>query len=163
MPWPVEPIRRSPRRWHRNLIHRRELRLGDKTNRPDDTGRVPRKSTSRLEWRSTATVGVKSSTVRRRVGQCALGGKQYGGRELSPKKLDVETSPRGGASRAGPTVVLGSVRRIQELVSSVWRNPRTEKVVEGEVNAMNAGPLGTSRRDWVTVSQGRDLYCDTTC
>ena len=27
---------------HRNLIHRRELRLGDKANRPEDTGRVPR-------------------------------------------------------------------------------------------------------------------------
>lgn len=31
--------------WHRNLVHRRELPLGDRRNRPEEAGRVPRKST----------------------------------------------------------------------------------------------------------------------
>ena len=34
--------------------------------------------------------GREELNCERRAGQCALGGKQYGGRELSPQKLDVE-------------------------------------------------------------------------
>ena len=107
--------------------------------------------------------GREELNCERRAGRSALGGKQQGGRELSPQKLDVERlllEERLGPDRLRYRAPFAESRSLL-LLPGETHEPR--KAVEGEVNAMNAGPLGTSRRDWVTVSQGRDPCCDTTC
>ena len=127
----------------------------------NDNGRVLRKSASRLGWRRSATADVKSSTVKGAPAEARLVVSNKGDESFPPRNSMWSVSSKRSAS-VRTDCGADSVRRIQEPVAPTWRNPLARKAVEGEVNAVNAGPLGTSRRDWVTVSQGRDPCCETT-
>ena len=108
--------------------------------------------------------GREELNCERRAGQSALGGKQYVGTRAFPRETQVWrrllVEERLGPDRMRHRTLFAESRSLL-LLPGETHGP--SKAVEGEVNAMNAGPLGTSRADWVTVCQGRDPYCDTTC
>ena len=154
-------VRSGVHEWHRNLVHRRELPPGDRRNRLGRPWPGTAEVARRLGRRRTATADVKSSTVRVGRASVRLVVSSKGDESFPPRNSTWSVSSKRSVS-VRTDCGTDSVRRIQEPVAPTWRNPLARKAVEGEVNAVNAGPLGTSRRDWVTVSQGRDPCCETT-